>query len=225
VRGANVASPVWNEAGDRIVFTLYDSLFVGNPDAPGRPEFLIKLPGLFHAHGWGRDGRVVGSLFDPGLALSIDISRRPITVDTLRAGVNFPRVSPDGRWVVYCDSTYSELWLEPLPRDGHRYQFAAGVVGEAHWLSSDELAFLWSDATGRHVDRMKLTASRAAPLGARTRWAEIAEYRDTMGQSSTLSPDGRFVYLRGAADQPARYLRVVPGWVRRMEKAVDDANR
>lgn len=36
---------------------------------------------------------------------------------------------------------------------------------------------------------------------------------------------GRVLYMRGANDEPKRYLRVIPNWVTLMERAVDDANR
>ena len=34
--------------------------------------------------------------------------------------------------------------------------------------------------------------------------------------------DGRVVYLQGAPDVPVRYLRVIPNWVKRMKRAVDE---
>jgi hypothetical protein len=42
---------------------------------------------------------------------------------------------------------------------------------------------------------------------------------------ATLSTDGRVVYVEGAVEQPTSHLRVVPRWVDRMKRAVDDANR
>jgi hypothetical protein len=40
-----------------------------------------------------------------------------------------------------------------------------------------------------------------------------------------MAPGGGLIYLQGAADRPATYLRVVPHWVERMKQAVDAANR
>jgi hypothetical protein len=39
-----------------------------------------------------------------------------------------------------------------------------------------------------------------------------------------MAPGGGLIYLQGAADRPATYLRV-PHWVERMKQAVDAANR
>ena len=47
----------------------------------------------------------------------------------------------------------------------------------------------------------------------------------TAGPSYTLTRDGRVVYLRGAPERPVQYLRVIPDWVSKMKRAVDDANR
>ena len=38
-------------------------------------------------------------------------------------------------------------------------------------------------------------------------------------------PGRGVIYLRGAPERPASYLRVVPHWVDRMKRAVDEANR
>ena len=53
----------------------------------------------------------------------------------------------------------------------------------------------------------------------------MPEFVETAGQSFTLSPDGRVVYVRGSAEQPVRYLRIIPHWVERMKWAVDEANK
>lgn len=40
-----------------------------------------------------------------------------------------------------------------------------------------------------------------------------------------MAHGGGVIYLRGAVGRPASYLRVVPHWVDRMKRAVDEANR
>ena len=47
----------------------------------------------------------------------------------------------------------------------------------------------------------------------------------TAGPSSMPTADGRIVYVRGAAEVPVRYFRVVPNWVAKMKRAVDEATR
>jgi len=48
-----------------------------------------------------------------------------------------------------------------------------------------------------------------------------------LGQGWSNRPNwrGGIVYLQGPADTRARYFRVIPHWVTRMKRAVDEANR
>ena len=225
VRGANLAGPVWNATSDRIAFSNADSLFIGSPDLAGRPEFLVKLPGDFSAFSWTSRGRIVGSCWTASAAVSIDVTRRPVTIDTVLTGVFFPRASPDGRWLSYANLTDTEIWIEPWPRDGRRFQVAAGTVDESYWPSMSELAIANYDPAGTHVDKIALNLASSSPVGARHRWLDLPDFRDTPGQSFALTPDNRIVYLRGSPPQPARYLRVEPGFVARMKRAVEEANR
>jgi hypothetical protein len=72
---------------------------------------------------------------------------------------------------------------------------------------------------------MAVIPSANPPMGSRRRWLQPQEFRTTAGMSFALSPDGRVVYVRGAAEVPVRYLRVILHWVDRMKRAVDAANR
>ena len=47
----------------------------------------------------------------------------------------------------------------------------------------------------------------------------------TNGFSSQLSVDGRVIYLQADIEAPVRLLRVVPNWVAKMKRAVDEANK
>jgi serine/threonine-protein kinase len=62
---------------------------------------------------------------------------------------------------------------------------------------------------------MKIVTEEAAPV---TRMRRAVP-------TNVAAPGGGVIYLRGAADRPASYLRVSPHWVGRMKKTVDEANR
>ena len=221
VRRAEVRQAVWSPRGDRLLFSSGDSIFVGSPDLAGSPELVFRNDEFFEGFVWTRDDHVIGVLWSPFVAVALDVGRRPATLDTLRTDVSFIRPSPDGRWIAYNNAAITEIWLERFPSDGQRYQIAAGNVDEAHWLSSGELAIITRDG----VDRVAVDASSDPPVGVRRRWLDLPHYRDTPGASTALLPDGSIVYIQGAADQPVRYLRVIPRWVDRMKEAVDAANR
>ena len=224
-RRPEVRQPVWSPGSDRILVSFNDSVFVGSPDLAGPPELVFVTKGFFEGFTWMPDNRVIGTLWEPFLAVAFHVGARPAKLDTLRADVSFVRPSPDGRWLAYSNAGITEIWLERFPSDGQRYQVASGSVDEAHWLSSSELGIVTYDENGVHVERVAVNASANPPVGNRRRWLDLPNFRGTAGVSSAVSTDGRVVYIEGAVEQPTRYLRVVPHWVDRMKRAVDDANR
>ena len=54
---------------------------------------------------------------------------------------------------------------------------------------------------------------------------EDPRFRDTPGWSFSIMPGGDVVYLQSPGGGEAPYVRVVPGWVKQMKAAVDQANR
>jgi hypothetical protein len=57
------------------------------------------------------------------------------------------------------------------------------------------------------------------------RWFSDPRFSDTPGRSHQMLSDGRVLYLQGPAQTAAPYVRVVPGWVEQMKRAVDAARR
>ena len=225
VRRAILVNPVWSPKGDQLLFGDTDSLFIGSPDRSDAPEFLLHLPGDFEMHRWLPDGRVFGRGYNPNLAIAFRIDRRPITIDTLVSNNGFAFPSADGRWLGYTDAAYTEAWVEPLPRDGRRFQVASGNLADPQWLSALELGVSMVDGGRTRIERVTIDPAANPPARNRGVWAEAPDFRETNGPSFAMAPGGGVIYLRGAADRPASYLRIVPHWVDRMKKAVDAANR
>jgi serine/threonine-protein kinase len=224
VRRPVVRQPVWSPRGDRLLFSTGDSVFVGSPDRSSAPDFIFGTSDYFEGFSWLPDDRVIGVLWEPNLAVGLQVGRKPATLDTLLGDVSYVHPSPDGRWLAYTNSDFTAIWLEPFPRDGRRYQVAAGNVDEGLWLSPSELAIETFGAHGVSTERVTVVPSAEPPLGKRRRWIDLPEFRSTAGQSLSPSPDGRVVYVRGSAEVAVRYLRVIPNWVGRMRRAVDAAN-
>src|SRR5690606_8398248 len=133
--------------------------------------------------------------------------------------------APDGRWIAYSDRAITTIWLEPLPRDGRIFSVAAAATGEPQWISSSELAASVIESPDARVDIFAIDPNAATPVGRVTRSYRLPGFNDTAGQSFTIPPDGRVLYVRGADDKAARYLRVIPNWTTQMKRAVDEANR
>ena len=224
VRRLEVRQPVWSPRGDRILFSSRDSVFIGSPDRATAPESVMRIDDDFEGFSWMSDDHVVGILWTSFLAAMIDVGGTPATLDTLFPNASFVRTSPDGRWIAYSDRGITEIWLEPFPRDGRRYQVASGGIDEAQWLSSSELAISMYGPAGDRIERVALVPAAEPPLGPRRAWLQLPEFRGTAGQSFAVTPYG-ILYVQGAVDAPAPYLRVVPGWVNAMKRSVDAANR
>jgi hypothetical protein len=50
-------------------------------------------------------------------------------------------------------------------------------------------------------------------------------FADTPGWSLALTTSGELIYLQSPTENSGFYVRVIPGWVDRMKRAVDAANR
>jgi hypothetical protein len=172
---------------------------------------------------WMPDDRIIVSRWLDFHVLSLNLAQSPPALDTLASEASFPRMSPDGRWLAYNDVGITTLWLAPVDHTGQRYQVATGRIEDAQWLSPTDFALLV--ASGPAIERVHMDLSDATPAFSRQRWITLPDYVETAGQSFTLSRDGRVVYVRGSAEQPVRYLRVIPNWVQRMKQAVDEANK
>jgi len=225
IRRPSVTHPVWSPRGDQLVFSTFDSLFVGSPDRSGSPEFLFHIPGGADALQWMPDGRVIVLQYESMGVWAFRLDHRPIAVDTLFSGNGFTWLSADGRWVAYVNPSWTEAWIEPMPRDGRRFPAAAGNLADPQWLSAFEFGVPITDGGRTRLERVTVDPTANPPVRNRGRWADAPGFRDTNGPSFATAPGGGLIYLQGAADRPASYLRVVPHWVDRMKRAVDEANR
>jgi hypothetical protein len=223
-----IHQPVWSPHGDRLLFSTRDSVFVGDPDRSAPPELVTPAPEEFEAFTWIGGDRVIGGFWNTYRAMSLDLTKHPAEWDTLATDASFAVASPDGRWLVYNDVDLSAVWLAPLPVGGQRYQVASGSVAELDWLNDREFTYRsWGGVDNKEtsVIRASVGGSRGTPVVTRRSWMSLPGFIDTAGESYQLTPDGRVLYVRGATDEPKRYLRVIPNWVTQMERAVDEANR
>ena len=223
VRRPFMTAPAWSPGGGKIAFATRDTVFIGDPDdaKPPSPAFAA---GEWEVYNWLPGDRLVGVSWRRRRAEIAHIDKRPAKLDSLFADAACPRVSPDGRWIAYNNWDLTRLWVEPFPRTGKRWEVASGNREEPQWLSANELAYTAYDPT-MGFERVRLDPGAANPIVERRRWVDAPGMVATAGPSSMPTADGRMVYVRGAAEVPVRYFRVVPNWVAKMKRAVDEAVR
>jgi eukaryotic-like serine/threonine-protein kinase len=139
-------APLWTLDGERLVFIVSnergDAVYWRRADGADTPEHLLDARS---AEGWMPGGKQMRFLTlkeesgsrDYDIAL-IDVSSRTVTplVGLPGSAQHSSAVSPDGRWLAYASNETGryELWLEPLPRTGARYQITRDGGGHPLWL-------------------------------------------------------------------------------------------
>lgn len=205
-KGDNWA-PVWSEDGQHVAFLVNGdrpgSLYWRRADGSGEADHLV-------------DGRAVEGLYgdrmvfitlagnrDYDISL-LDLRSREITPLVTRPGSeqHSSRVSPDGRWLAYASSETGrqEVWLEPLPPDGRRYQITVG--GGSHPLWAPDGRTLYFDLNNR-MYRVEVFIGGEAPRAGTPRGMEIRGFRQgDLRRQFDLMPDGRHFLMLFPAGQP-----------------------
>jgi Tol biopolymer transport system component len=136
-------APMWSPDGQRLVFLVSgerpDAVYWTRADGTGTGEHLIDARS---AEGWNGGGAELRFITlrgdrDYGIAL-MDMKSRAVTllVDLPGSAQHSSAVSPDGRWMAYASNETGryEVWLEPLPRTGARYQLTRAGGSHPLWL-------------------------------------------------------------------------------------------
>ncbi len=225
LQAEQVGHPLWSPRGNRIIVLLGDSahwsLVAGSPDAARPPDTLYhavaadECPSPMDFHD---EHLVIAGCFSSNSILVFDPDARPLRFDTIARNVGFPTMAPDRHHLAWL-AVSGQVLVLPYPALDRRVQVSATGT-EPLWLTSTDIIF--RSGVGWYIARIDATGDL---VGQPEPWARDPRFSDTPGWSNRPSWDGGIIYVQGPAQTDAPFLRVMPGWVKQMEKAVDQANR
>jgi Tol biopolymer transport system component len=200
VAGAINWAPMWTLDGQRLVFIVSgergDAVYWRRADGSGEAEHLIDTRA---AEGWNAGGSQMRFLTlkesagnrDYGIAV-LDMSSRKVTpiIDLPDSAQHSSAVSPDGKWMAYASNETGryEVWIEPFPQTGTRYQVTHDGGSHPMWLPDGQAIYFDRDhQMFRLALNTKDMSSRAEPTPLPIKGFAQAEYR----RQFDLMPDGR----------------------------------
>ncbi len=231
-----IGAPSWSPDGSALAYRRSDdpdeeSLLLRRLDSPDRPLSLLsnRPPLALQVSSWlAPDFLLVGRLSSQGGAVIVDPTRTPATVDSVGIRTFFVSISPDRRWIAYQIPGVTGVHLQPWPARDRRYLVDADGT-EPRWASSTELVYLSqyraAGVIAASVYRTRIDPTARSPVGSRELIVRDPRFADTPGWSTATTPSGELIYLQSPSENLGFYLRVIPGWVGQMKRAVDAANR
>jgi hypothetical protein len=234
-RGIFLGTPSWSPDGRRLAYRkdlspFREELYLRSLDLPGAPVELLAPPRplVMQVSSYlADDFLLVGSNTPAGGVMVIN----PLagTIDTVGLESFFVSISPNRRWIAWQSPGTLGIQLQPWPALDRRYLVDAKGY-EPRWQSDSELVYQGPAAAGQQTAttlwRARIAPSAgASPVTPGTILHEDPRFRDTPGWSFSIAPGGDVIYLQSPGGGEAQYVRVVPGWVKRMKAAVDSVNR
>jgi eukaryotic-like serine/threonine-protein kinase len=231
-----IGAPAWSPDGSALAYRRSEdpgeeALLMRRLDSPDRPVTLLahRPPFNVQVSSWiAPDFLVVGTLLGQGRPMIVDPTRVPATIDSISLKTYFVSISPDRRWIAFQAPGVTGVHLQPWPALDRRYLVDAEGT-EPRWASNSELVYLSmyraEGVIAASVYRTRIDAAASSPVGAKELIARDPRFADTAGWSLATTPLGEVIYLQSPSENLGFYLRVIPGWVSQMKRAVDAANR
>ena len=197
VAGAINWAPMWTPDGGRLVFIVSgdrrDAVYWRRVDGTGDAEHLIDTRA---AEGWNGGGSQLRFLTltgngDYGISL-LDMASRTVTplIDWPGSAQHSSSMSPDGKWMAYASNETGryEVWIEPFPQTGARYQVTRGGGSHPLWLPDGQSLYFDRDhQMFRVAVNTKDMSSTVEPTPLPIEGFTQAEYR----RQFDLMSDGR----------------------------------
>ena len=221
--------PLWTPDGERITFQSnrlggIAKLFWKAADGTGTPEQLSEGELPHTAHSWSPDGQVLAfSERSPAfssdiLLLPLEGERRPQLFLQTPSNETGPVFSPDGRWLAYRsnESGRQEIYVQPFPATGAKWQISTEGGEEAVWVSSGEIFY-------RNGDRMMavdITTEPTFSSGTPKLLFEGSYYDYGPRAEYDVTSDGQKFLMIKLGEQSVRELNVIQNWFEELKRLV-----
>jgi serine/threonine protein kinase len=211
--------PVWSPDGSRVIFSskrgsyydVYQKLINGSEE---ESTFFVS-PHDKLVEDWSRDGRwIVATVPRNGLWL-FDVAASTYSQIRASTALNGMQAAfaPDSKYVAYTaeDTGSPEVYVEPLPATGARWQVSPAGGAEPHWRADGrELMYVSADGWLMSVP---VHAQRAFSADAPRRMFRVAIPDLVGGEDVTISPDGERVAVNSlVTDATVPPIHVVINW-------------
>ena len=218
--------PVWSADGSRIVYagvragvaSLRYRVINGAAD-----ESLLEGVGAVEPTDWSTDGRFIAftnarqSVAPDVWVLPMFGDRKPYQI----AHTQFPETaavfSPDGRWIAFSEGGAPNVYVQPFPGDGGKYQVSRNGGSRPTWRADGrELFYLSADGTMMAVP---IEATTHFDPGVAQALFKTDVVRASVGRQYAVTKDGkRFLITRRRQELEPPVLTVVFNWSASVQK-------
>jgi Tol biopolymer transport system component len=182
-------------------------------------EAILEFPSWLTIHGWSADGKYLlvsiqnkGTRFDAGF---VDIANRKIVlVAHGPANEALPTLSPNQKWLAYAsdESGASQIYVTRFPSGAGKWQ--ATVDGGLHprWSQDGkELFYVYQNRLHRVAVHETSVPEFGTPQPLFTMPMDVV---GPNGGGYAITPGGRFVTVRPAAEAPPRTVHLITNWTK-----------
>jgi eukaryotic-like serine/threonine-protein kinase len=217
----------WTPDSKRITFGSdragQRNLFWQLADGSGGAERLGTSDRQQVAGSWSPDGQTL-AFEETGGATGFDISIFHLADRKVRPFLQTqfseigPRFSPDGHWLAYAadESGHYEVYVQPYPGPGGKWQISTGGGTEPVWARNGELFY-------RNGEKVMIVETTTRPTFSAGNPKVLFEGSYAIYQSTPdydVTPDGqRFLFLK-AVGQAQSEISVVVNWTEELKQKV-----